>query len=504
VARESNGSGKHATVPEPLSAGVLPGLSGVQTPAYDRTNVTAGVVHIGVGAFHRAHQAMFHDRLLAEGAAEWGIHGVGVLPADARMRDALGAQDGLYTLVERGPDGDEGRVIGSITGYELAPDDPEAVIERLAAATTRIVSLTVTEGGYNISDVTGEFDPEHRDVVHDLEAGEPPRTTFGLVAEALHRRRERGTGPFTVMSCDNLPHNGRLARMAFTTYARLRDPGLAAWMDEHVAFPNSMVDRITPATTDEDRRLVAERFGIEDRWPVVCEPFVQWVLEDEFCAGRPRYEDVGVQVVADVTPYELMKLRLLNASHQAIAYLGHLCGYELVHDAAQDEAMRRFLHAYMEREGAPTLPPVPGVDVAEYEATLLERFSNPAVRDTIPRLCAESSDRIPKWLVPVIRENLERDGEIERSAAVVASWVRYAEGEDEQGRPIEVVDNRKEQVIELAGRARDGDPDAFIANRDLFGDLAESERFMEAYRRHFGSLHERGARATLDALAEGG
>jgi mannitol 2-dehydrogenase len=323
------------------------------------------------------------------------------------------------------------------------------------------------------------------------------------VVEALHRRRERGIAPFTVMSCDNLPHNGRLAKLAFTTFARLRDERLADWIEAEVAFPNSMVDRITPATTDADRALVLERFGVEDRWPVVCEPFVQWVLEDRFCAGRPAYEDVGVQVVEDVEPYELMKLRLLNASHQAIAYLGHLCGFELVHDAAQDESMRRFLRAYMDREGTPTLPPVPGVDLDEYKDTLLERFSNPAVRDTIPRLCAESSDRIPKWLVPVIRENLRGDGEVERSAAVVASWVRYAEGEDEQGRPIEVVDQRRDQVMELAARARDGDPDAFIRNRDLFGDLAESERFMEAYRRSLASLHERGARATLDALAEG-
>jgi mannitol 2-dehydrogenase len=488
-------------VPTLLSDDTVADLTGVATPAYDRAKVTPGVVHLGVGAFHRAHQAMYHDRLLAAGASEWGICGMGVLDADARMRDALHAQRGLYTLVERGPDGDEAAVIGSITGYRLAPDDPEAAIEQLAAENTRIVSLTVTEGGYNISDVTGEFDPEHADVVHDLESGEPPRTTFGLVAEALHRRRERGLAPFTVMSCDNLPHNGKLARLAFTTFARLREPELADWMDEHVEFPNSMVDRITPATTDDDRRLVAERFGIEDRWPVVCEPFVQWVLEDRFCAGRPAYEQAGVQVVEDVTPYELMKLRLLNASHQAIAYFGHLCGFELVHDAAQDEPMRRFLRAYMDREGAPTLPAVPGVDLDEYKDTLLERFANPAVRDTIPRLCAESSDRIPKWLVPVIRENLESGGEVERSAAVVASWVRYAEGEDEQGRPIEVVDNRKQQVTELARKARDGDPDAFIRNRDLFGDLAGSERFMDAYRGTLASLHERGARATLDALA---
>jgi mannitol 2-dehydrogenase len=305
-----------------------------------------------------------------------------------------------------------------------------------------------------------------------------------------------------VMSCDNLQGNGERARLAFTTFARLRDAALGAWMDEAVAFPSSMVDRITPATTDADRRDVRERFGVADRWPVVCEPFTQWVLEDAFCAGRPPYEDVGVQVVPDVEPYELMKLRLLNASHQALAYFGHLLGHEYVHEAAQDPLLRSFVRAYMDDEATPTLPPVPGVDLDDYKRTLIERFSNEGVRDTVARLCAESSDRIPKWLVPVIRCQLETGGEIRHAAAVVASWARYAEGTDEQGRPIEVVDRLGEQVTELARRARE-DPDVFIANRDLFGDLAESERFAKAYREALASLYDRGARETLAALAKG-
>ena len=481
-----------------LSAGTLPELS-VAVPSYDRSGLTQGLVHIGVGGFHRAHQALFHDRLLAEGASEWAICGLGALPGDRRMQEALDAQDGLYTLVERAP-GEEGAgVIGSITGYVLAPDDPEAAIEKLAAETTRIVSLTVTEGGYNISDVTGEFDPDNEDVAHDLEEGATPRTTFGLVTEALARRRERGFGPFTVMSCDNLQGNGERAHYAFTTFARLRDPELGEWIEEHVTFPNSMVDRITPATTDADRDAVRERFGIDDRWPVVCEPFIQWVLEDAFCAGRPPYEDVGVQVVDDVEPYELMKLRLLNASHQALAYFGHLLGHEYVHEAAQDEPLRALVRKYMDEEATPTLPPVPGVDLEDYKATLIERFSNPGVRDTVARLAAESSDRIPKWLVPVIRRQLETGGEVRLAAAVVASWARYAEGTDEQGEPIEVVDRLRDEVMELGRRARQ-DPDAFIANRDLFGDLAESERFASAYRETLASLYQCGARETLAAL----
>jgi mannitol 2-dehydrogenase len=260
-----------------------------------------------------------------------------------------------------------------------------------------------------------------------------------------------------------------------------------------------MVDRITPATTDADRREVRERFGIEDRWPVVCEPFTQWVLESAFSAGRPPYEDAGVQVVADVEPYELMKLRLLNASHQAMAYFGHLCGYELVHEAAQDPLFRAFLREYMDEEATPTLAPVPGVDLDDYKRTLIERFSNPEVRDTIARLCAESSDRIPKWLVPVIRSQLATGGEIKRSAGVVASWARYAEGVDEQGRPIQVVDRLKDTLTAVARRQRE-EPDAFIANRELFGGLVDDERFVAAYRDALSSLHERGARATLQSL----
>ena len=295
------------------------------------------------------------------------------------------------------------------------------------------------------------------------------------------------------MSCDNLQGNGRLARTAFSAFARLRDAELGEWIEREVRFPNSMVDRITPATTDEDVEEVRERFGVDDRWPVVCEPFIQWVLEDSFSAGRPPYED-------DVEPYELMKLRLLNASHQAIAYFGYLCGYRLVHDAAQDPLFRDLLSHYMDEEATPTLSPVEGVDLPEYKRTLIERFSNPEVRDTIPRLCAESSDRIPKWLLPVVRAQLESGGEIKRSAAIVASWARYAEGVDEDGEPIEVVDRRAETLTEIAKRQRD-EPDAFIANRELFGDLADDERFAEAYRSALRSLHEHGARATLEALA---
>jgi mannitol 2-dehydrogenase len=485
-----------------LAAETLPSYADVlPTPSYDRSRMRIGDVHFGVGGFHRAHQAMYHDRLMNGGVAlEWGICGVGVMPADRRMQQVMARQDGLYTLVQKHADGAyEAQVVGSIAEYLLASDDAEAVIEKLASAPVRIVSLTVTEGGYNLDDITGEFDPANPDVQHDLAPGAVPRTTFGLVTEGLRRRRERGLAPFTIMSCDNLPGNGHLTHEAFTSFARLRDRELGDWIASEVRFPNSMVDRITPATTDADRREVSERFGVDDLWPVVCEPFAQWVLEDSFSAGRPPYEDAGVQVVADVEPYELMKLRLLNAGHQAMAYFGRLCGHELVHEAARDPLLNAFLREYMDEEATPTLPPVPGVDLDDYKRTLLERFSNPEVRDTIARLCAESSDRIPKWLVPVIRSQLAAGGEIRRSAGVVASWARYAEGIDEQGRAIEVVDRLKDTLTPIARRQRE-DPDAFIANRDLFGDLSGDERFVAAYREALRSLHERGARATLESL----
>ncbi|MEF2070518.1 mannitol dehydrogenase family protein [Consotaella aegiceratis] len=473
----------------------------VAKPSYDRSAVKVGIVHFGVGGFHRAHQAMYLDQLMNQGKAmDWGICGVGVMPADQKMRDALKGQDGLYTLVIKHPDGRyEASVIGSIVDYRYAPDDPEGVIELMAAPTTRIVSLTVTEGGYNFHHVTGEFLFDTPDVAQDLQDGAVPRTTFGLVAEALRRRRERGIAPFTVMSCDNIQGNGDVARKMFTAFAGAKNAEFGDWMLKSVAFPNAMVDRITPVTSPDDLRQVAERFGIDDAWPVVCEPFTQWVVEDHFPEGRPPFEDAGVQMVENVVPYELMKLRLLNASHQALTYFGYLAGYRYAHEVCADPLFVQFLLNYMEKEATPTLDPVPGIDLDKYRHTLIERFANPEVRDTLARLCAESSDRIPKWLVPVIRINLASGGEISRSAAVVASWARYAEGTDEQGQPIEVVDRLKDELMAVAAKNRESIT-AFIENREVFGDLADQPRFVELYTKALQMLHSEGARKTVEAF----
>jgi mannitol 2-dehydrogenase len=459
-----------------LSSGTLAQLR-IATPSYDRAGVRIGIVHFGVGGFHRAHQAMYIDRLLEQGlASDWGICGVGVMPADRRMRDVLHAQDGLYTLVAQHPDGSrEARVIGSIVDYRYAPDDPEATVELLAAPSTRIISMTITEGGYH---------------------GEGP--AFELIVKALTRRRDRGLASPTIVSCDNIEANGEAARRALLAHADRR-AGLAEWVAAHTRFPNSMVDRITPATTPDVAAAVQRDFNVADRWPVLTEPFTAWVLEDDFSDGRPPLEQAGVLLVDDVSPYESMKLRLLNAGHQCLCYFAHLCGYRLVHDAARDPLFTELLRAYFDLEAIPTLAPVPGIDLQDYSRTLIERFANRGVRDSVARLCAYSSDRIPKWLLPVIRDNLVSGGPIRLASATVASWSRYAEGVDERGEPIEVVDQLAGSLVPIA-RSQHGHPTAFIENTAVFGDLAQHPRFVQAYRWALDSLHRNGARATLQAL----
>ena len=460
----------------------------IDKPSYDRDEIAIGIVHFGVGGFHRAHQAMYVDRLLDNGlVTDWGICGVGVLPSDRKMADVMAAQDGLYTLLLENPDGSrDARVIGSIVDYRYAPDDPEAVIELLAAPSTRIITLTITEGGYNIDNLCAH------------NAGGDDVNVFGLVADALARRRDRGIASPTIVSCDNIEGNGHVARQAFTSYAERVHPGLGAWMHAHTRFPNSMVDRITPVTTAEVVAAVGE-FGVEDQWPVAAEPFTSWVLEDSFSDGRPPLEEADVLLVDDVTPYELMKLRLLNASHQSLCYFAYLAGYRFVHDAAGDPLFAEFLRAYMDFEATPTLKPVPGIDLPDYKRTLIERFANPGVKDTIARLCFGSSDRIPKWLLPVIRANLASGGPVWLSAATVASWARYAEGVDEQGQPIDVQDQLADTLVPLA-RSQHENPTAFIENTDVFGDLATHPRFVEAYLWALDSLHRDGARATLEGV----
>ena len=473
----------------PLSSSTLRALpSTLAAPSYDRARVRTGIVHLGVGGFHRAHQAMYLDRLMSAGQAlDWGICGVGVLPADRRMHQVLTSQDCLYTLLEKHPDGTvHGRVIGSVVEYLLAPDDPDGVVEKLAEPATRIVSLTITEGGYHLSPATGRFDPEAPPVRADLRANAVLATAFGLLIEALARRRARGVPPFTVLSCDNLRGNGDVARQAVTAFAALRDPALAAWVAEEVAFPNTMVDRITPGTTAADVDLVTQRLGVADAWPVVCEPFAQWVVEDRFPAGRPPFELAGAQLVDDVEPYEVMKLRLLNGGHQALAYLGHLAGHRFVHEACGDALWAHFLRSYLDREVTPSLPPLPGVDLAAYKRILVDRFGNPAVADPLARLCARTPALLAKYVLPVVRAQLATGGEVHRGATIVAAWARLRE-------------------LEGAHPAGDGvvvGEDA--VERAVFAEVAEHPRFAGPYREVLASLRRHGARATLARLVEAG
>ncbi len=470
----------------------------VRVPSYDRRGVGQQIAHIGVGGFYRAHQAVYADDLLHLGAGnEWGFCGVGLLQHDSRIRDVLLAQDCLYTVVERGAHGEHARVIGSMVNFIFGPGHTEEVLTKLADEERRIVALTITEGGYYVHQGTGEFDAEHPDIRHDLAHPAEPICSFGYLLEALDRRRRRGSAPFTVMSCDNLQGNGDIIKRMLLAFAELRDPKLHNWLVTNCAFPNSMVDRITPATTDELRALVRDEFGIDDGWPVMTEPFKQWVIEDHFPLGRPAWQDVGAQMTSDVLPYEKMKLRLLNASHQALCYIGMLLGYEFAHEALADDQIRKLVEQLMEIEVTPLLPAVPGVDLGEYKKTLIERFSNPAIRDQLSRLGTEGSARIPKFVLPSITEQIERGGPIRKLSFVVASWFRYLNGKDDQGKELPIIDPMSKILVEAA-QAGGKDPRKLLSIHAVFSkSLAGSPRFVNELTEALASFYDNGARETL-------
>ncbi|MBE9158072.1 mannitol dehydrogenase family protein [Nodosilinea sp. LEGE 06152] len=471
----------------------------VRVPRYDRSAVTPGIVHIGVGGFHRAHQALYMDNYLEQNpGSDWAICGVGLLEFDQKMRDALESQDCLYTLVERSPAGDNARVIGSITQYVFAPHDREAAIATLADPQCRIVTLTITEGGYYVVEGTGEFDADHPTIQHDLQNPEQPQGVYGFLTAALARRRQRGIAPFTVLSCDNIQGNGDMVGRMLTTFANLQNPELGGWIEENVAFPNCMVDRITPATTPGDLEMVADQFDLDDAWPVVAEPFTQWVIEDRFCNDRPDLESVGVQMTDDVHPYEMMKIRLLNTSHLLLGYLGSLKGYTYAHEAMADAQIRQAIERLMD-EVTPTLHPVPGIDVSQYKQTLVERFSNPKIRDQLARLCLNSSAKLPKWALGSLRDRLEQNGAIDYLSLTIAAWFRYLNGKDDQGNAMPIDDPMADTLTE---RARSGgtDPMPLLNLTEIFGDLPQSPRFVETVTQHLHQLHELGTEATLAKL----
>ena len=477
-------------------------------PTYDRSAVRGGVVHLGVGGFHRAHQAAYLDDLLHLGHRAWGVRGIGILPSDAPLRDALAAQDRLYTHVTKGGHGAwSARVVGAHVEHLIAPEDPEAVLAALTAPTTHLVTMTITEGGYSTDKTTGAFTPSG-DVQRDLDAlqraGGPaptPSSAFGFLVEALRRRRAGGLAPFTVASCDNVLANGDVTRRALTAFAERLDPALAAWLAREVAFPSSMVDGITPATTDEDRSELLRRTGVEDAWPVVSEAHRQWVLQDAFSSERPPLEEVGVEVVNDVEGHEQVKLRLLNAGHQVLAHLGLLLGFRYIHEAVTDADLSALLVRYLEREAGPSVVPPPSVDLAAYRASLLSRFANAQVADTVARNAAEGSDRLATFVLPVIRDRLAVGADASAAVLAVAAWARCAEGVDEQGRPLRVVDSRSSELAPALARQRQ-DPAALLAT-SVFGDLSADLRFRQAYTRALTALHHDGARAAIRAALHG-
>jgi mannitol 2-dehydrogenase len=473
--------------PIPLGAGTLAAVAaaGVPVPSYDRRGVTAGIVHIGVGGFSRSHQAMYLDRLMDAGVAgEWGICGVGLRAEDRRMKEVLTAQDHLYTLLVKHRDGRvEPRVIGSLVEYLWGPDDLEAIAEKLAGPAIRIVSLTITGDGYGPDPPTGADDGRRTSAAGGFRSG-LPGSASGVLAEGLRRRRGRGLAPFTVLSCDNLRDNGTVARRSVTGIAALVDPGLAEWIQDDVSFPSTVVDRITPATTADDVTMLEERWGVADAWPVACEPFAQWIVEDRFIAGRPPIESAGALLVDDVGPYEQMKLGLLNGGHQAIAYFGRLAGHRYVHDAVRDPLLAAFVRSYLDDEVSPSLRPVPGVDLGDYKRTLLDRFSNAGLADTVARLCDPTPTMLAKYVLPVVRARLACGGEVRRAAAIVAAWARLDELRSDPS----------------SGR----DPRDHLSPHAVFDDLRNDVRFVGPYADALISLRESGPRAVLAGLESEG
>ncbi|MGF6256181.1 mannitol dehydrogenase family protein [Ensifer sp. LBL] len=471
-------------------------------PAYDRSQLTAGIVHFGVGNFHRAHQAVYLDDLFNAGFdRDWAIIGAGVLPSDATMRAKLAAQDFLTTVVEQDNNRTGAHVTGAMIDY-LEPGDVAGIVARLADPSIRIVSLTITEGGYFIDPASGVFNPTHPDIVADAQNPAAPKTVFGLIVAGLKARRDRNVPPFTVMSCDNIPGNGEVTHAAVSGLARLHDPAFADWIDANVAFPNGMVDRITPATGAREIGIVADDYGIEDAWPVFCEEFKQWVLEDHFPLGRPALEKVGVQFVPDVAPYEHMKIRILNGGHAAIAYPAALLDIHFVHEAMEEPLIRAFLAKLEHDEIIPVIPPVPNTDLGDYYKLIETRFSNPKIGDTIPRLAQDGSNRQPKFILPSTADRLARGEDVVGLSLVSALWCRYFAGTSDSGKTIVFNDQSADRLNRAALAAKD-DPMAFLALGDIFGDVARSDLFRRRFAHALKTLWEKGTRATLQLYLDG-
>lgn len=491
-----------ARQPVSLRRRVLASLpAGIRPPAYDVSAVRPGIVHLGLGGFHRAHMARYMHELMERDpeALEWGIIGAVLLPADRRMIESLAPQDGLYTLIEREGTEEHLRVIASLARVVFAGESSAELLDLLDDPAIRIVTLTVTESGYCLDPATKRLNPAHELIRADLRTPSRPRSAIGVIVEALNRRRAARLPAFTVLSCDNIQANGAVLRDAVLAHARLRDPtgDLAGWIVDAVSFPSTMVDRITPVTRPADIERLATQHGLADRWPVVCETFSQWVIEDRFPVGRPAWEMVGAQFVDDVEPYEFMKLRLLNASHLAVSGLGRLAGYETIDEAMADRRISAAMVALMDRETGPTLRPVPGIDLDAYKQTLVRRFANPAIADTVDRVNGDAPLNV---LLDPIRSRLQARSDVTFLALALAAWMRRVRGEDERGATIPV---RHPLADLLRAKAIEGGPDPMplLSIRPLFGELGDDPHLVDTVRYWLSRLYAVGIEATLDEAA---
>ena len=483
-----------------LSLSALPSFQDdVTIPSYSRDDLSAGIVHIGIGNFHRAHMAVYLDKLFSTGVGhDWAIVGAGIKSFDADRRKILKSQDWLTTVVELAPGNLTARVTGAM--IDFCEIDMAAIVARITDPAIRIVSLTITEGGYFVDATTGGFDLGAPAIQADIAKADSPETVFGLLIAGLKARRAQGAAPFTILSCDNLPENGHITRQAVLGLAKAMDADLADWIAQNVAFPNSMVDCITPGTSARERALVSETFGIEDDAPVACEPFRQWVMEDNFPQGRPQLETVGVEFVADVAPFETMKLRILNAGHAALAYPSALLGHVYVHDAMADPLIRDWLVALMRSEVIPVLEPIPGVSFEGYLATCVQRFSNPLIGDTIARLCQDGSNRQPKFVLPTIANALGKGLTVDGLAMELALWCRYCAQTANADFGFTLDDPRAEQLLAAASKVQ-SDPSAFLAIHDVFGEMGQNETLRLAFANAVKTLAEKGPADTLRDFA---
>ncbi|KFB08099.1 mannitol dehydrogenase family protein [Nitratireductor basaltis] len=486
----------------PLCNETLPRLADhVRIPRYDRSGLTPGIVHIGLGNFHRAHQAWYLHRLMELGlASDWAIIGAGVRPADSVQRERLKAQDCLTTLIELQPDAVSAEITGSMIDFVPVEPDNAALIAQMTDPAIRIVSLTVTEGGY-YRNAAGGFDESHPDIVHDAANPDKPRTAFGAMIAALRVRREAGTGPFTGLSCDNLQGNGAILHDTMVSLARLVDARLAAWIDANCTFPNSMVDCIVPATGEKELAL-AHKFGIGDRAPVTHEHFRQWVIEDRFCRGRPDWDRVGATFSDHVHAYETMKIRLLNGGHQLLANAGELLSIETISECMLDPAIRAFFRKVEDEEIAPHVSAVPGMSPASYVELIEKRFANPAIVDTTRRVAFDGSSRHPGFLHPVLRERLGREKSVHGLALAEALWARMCTGRRDDGTTIEPNDPHWE-LLRKAALEAEIRPRAWIEQEQFYGDLAGAADFASTFVRCFVMLQEIGTRRTLETFAKG-